>query len=150
METEVGDKFETWVVNLLEDLGCRDAERLTGYIEGKSGAKHQIDVAFKNGILRRRHYGECKYRSNGSKVGKSEISVFIDKLDDIGINPKRGCIFTNSYYTYSAKARAEFVGLGLLDYNDLSEYDLKRLGFLSRVKTKFKQRAPIEEQIKML
>lgn len=74
-------------------------------IQGKSGAKHQIDVYWSNSIagVEQDYCVECKHWD--SMVKKSDIASFVGVLNDIG--HARGIFVTTKGYQKGAKLLAE-------------------------------------------
>jgi hypothetical protein len=105
---------------IIEKQGYRDIQVQHNIkIEGKSGAKHQIDVYWRNhiaGVIQ--HYCvECKFWK--SDVKKSDIASFISVLHDIG--SARGIFVTTKGFQRGAQLLAEQNDIILVTANKIEK-----------------------------
>ncbi|OYT41670.1 MAG: hypothetical protein B6U78_02645 [Candidatus Aenigmarchaeota archaeon ex4484_224] len=122
-----GKLFEDLVEEIFKNQGYQTKRNLI--LEGKSGAKHEIDILAIKG--KKKIAIECKYRENEEKVGKSEFATFLLKLDDLEI--KEGYLVTNSYFSDNVLLLAKKYKIKLIDYSYFSnKYGNK----LKEIKTK--------------
>lgn len=130
-----GGKFEKWCARLIGDLYHVRVYNSSEQIEGRSGARHQVDLMWRHGIIRRPVYcAECKWKeSYKSSVTKSEVSAFLGVLGDIDVPPKRAHYLTTGVFSPSARKLGEHNSMRMWDYQELQEKDWKRLGLLTKL-----------------
>jgi restriction endonuclease Mrr len=119
-----GKEFENIVAELFERSGWRTETRKR--VIGRSGTNHEIDIYGERGRLRKmRMVAECKFKT-GYSVSKGEVSQFLVKIDDIGMDSEAYFI-TNSRFSSCAERIADTYGITLLDNRGLSSA-LKKYG----------------------
>lgn len=120
-----GIVFERYVTRMLDDLGKihvrHDRTLRRDTAEGMT--RSQFDIV--TGAIFR-HYYECKFHLNGSKVTFGDTSTFGAKLRLNGINYRRGIMITNTGYDTRARAYARQAGITLIDREGLVLMDWER------------------------
>jgi hypothetical protein len=121
---EVGTRLEEVGEKLFAAYGYRNVVRAQE-MHGTSDAKHEVDV-YGEEFARRRFFGsrrstvaaECKYKSGDQKVEKKEVSDFVVKCHDLGIDT--AYFITNSEFTDDAANLAKHYNIRTIDGRSLN------------------------------
>jgi Restriction endonuclease len=125
---------------------CTNVERNV-FLEGKSGARHQIDVTFtvEVGGISYRTIVQCK--DWGSPVKQGQVLEFKQVLDEIPGQP-RGIIVARSGFQEGAKAVAAHHGIMLYELREPKDVDWN--GLIRTIITQAHFRAPHFENVRLV
>lgn len=123
---EKGVSFEKKVALLYQKLGYIDVEH--NIIERKffDRDKWQIDIRYIDPYKKLIIYAECKYKENGRKVTRKEISNFIFVLrNGLNVGMNQGEFITNTAYDEGAIRLARKYELKIINGRDIDNLERK-------------------------
>lgn len=119
-----GFYFEKWVAKIFQAQGFEATTSKS--IQGDSGIQHEIDIiAHKSN---ENYFCECKFRNDiDAKISVTTPMYFKSRFEDIKnnsydffgkkIQPTKGLLITNAYFTTDTIQFAEFYQMDLLSWN---------------------------------